>query len=121
MDRRKELTCIICPTSCRLTVELGDGDTIKSCEGYKCKRGEIYVREEVFDPKRILTTKVRVIGGQVRMCPVRSDKPIPKEILKEAVSVVAKIQVPSPIKIHDVLVKNFLGLNADIIATRDID
>ena len=58
----RELTCIGCPMGCPLTVTMEAGEVI-SVTGNTCKRGDIYARKEVTNPTRIVTSTVRVTGG----------------------------------------------------------
>ena len=65
---KRELICIGCPMGCPLTVQLEDGE-ILSITGQTCKRGEVYARNEVTNPTRIVTSTVMVEGGKVgKMC-----------------------------------------------------
>jgi CxxC motif-containing protein len=114
----KEIRCIVCPTGCLVHVENVNGELI--IEGHSCKRGEVYAREEFVSPKRILTTTIRVENGFLPLIPVRSDKPLPKERLQEALNQIALTKIKAPIKMGELLIKNVLGLNANIIASRDL-
>jgi CxxC motif-containing protein len=114
----KDIRCIVCPTGCLVHVENVNGELI--IEGHSCNRGEEYAREEFIAPKRILTTTIRVENGFLPLVPVRSDTPIPKEKLKETLKEIAQTKVKAPIKMGDVLIKKVLGLDANIIASRDL-
>ena len=113
-----DIRCIICPTGCLVHVESVNGELI--IEGHSCKRGEEYAREEFISPKRILTTTMRVEKGFLPLIPVRSDKPIPKDRLEETLKLIAKAQTTAPIKMGDTLLENVLGLEINIIASRDL-
>ncbi len=114
----KEIRCIVCPTGCFVHVENISGELV--IEGHSCKRGEVYAREEFISPKRILTTTMRVENGFLPLIPVRSDKPIPKERLGEALKQIAFTKIKAPIKMGDVLLKDILGLEVNVIASRDL-
>ncbi|UCC18528.1 MAG: DUF1667 domain-containing protein [Promethearchaeota archaeon] len=114
----KDIRCIICPTGCLVHVENVNGELI--IEGHSCKRGEEYAREEFVAPKRILTTTMQVENGFLPLIPVRSDKPIPKDRLEETLKEIAKIESKAPIKMGDILIENVLGLDINIIASRDL-
>ena len=114
----KDIRCIICPTGCLVHIENVSGELI--IEGHSCKRGEEYAREEFIAPKRILTTTIRVENGFLPLVPVRSDKPIPKEKLEETLKQIAKAIIKAPIKMGDILLKKVLGLDINIIASRDL-
>ena len=114
----QDIRCIVCPTGCLVHVENVNGELI--IEGHSCKRGEEYAREEFVAPKRILTTTMRVKNGFLPLIPVRSDKPIPKDRLKDALKEIAQTVTNSPIKMGDILIENVLGLEINIIASRDL-
>ena len=114
----KEIRCIVCPTGCMVHVENINGELI--IEGHSCKRGEEYAREEFISPKRILTTTMRVENGFLSLVPVRSNKPLPKDKLEETLKEIAHKQIEAPIKMGDVLIENVLGLDINIIASRDL-
>ena len=110
-----ELTCIVCPMGCRITVEKVDGRLHVS--GNTCKRGEKYALQESVCPMRTLTTLVRVRGGEGTLCTVKTREAIPKAMLEEALGVVKGVCVDAPVKIGDVVVKNIAGTGVDLVAT----
>lgn len=115
----RKIRCIICPTGCEIIVKaLPDGT--KTFEGYTCNRGLEYAKQEFFEPKRILTTTIRVENGFLPLVPVRTDKPILKERLNDALKEIANVKVKAPIKKGQVIIENILGLEANIIASRDL-
>ena len=114
----KDIRCIICPTGCLVHVENVNGELI--IEGHSCDRGEEYAREEFVAPKRILTTTMQVESGFLPLVPVRSDTPIPKDRLEETLKEIAKTKTKAPIKMGDILIEKVLGLEINIIASRDL-
>ena len=70
----KNLICIVCPRGCHLTI-----DENMNVSGNTCKRGEVYARNEVTHPTRMITSTVRIIGGELERLPVATSAPIPKE------------------------------------------
>lgn len=64
---------------------------------------------------RTLTTTVAIEGGGV--VAVKTNKPIPKELLFECMNAVNSARAKSGTKIGDVIIKDILGTGADIIAT----
>ena len=114
---KKTMTCIECPQSCALTVDIENCQVVK-VSGNQCPRGEAYARAEVENPVRILTGTVLAHGLEMKMVPVRTDKPIPKVKVAEAAAELKKIKVTKPLGINDVIVYNFLGLNVNLISTR---
>lgn len=99
----RELTCIGCPMGCPLTVTMEAGEVI-SVTGNTCKRGDIYARKEVTNPTRIVTSTVRVTGGDADMVSVKTKEDIPKGKIFECVKALKTVEVPAPVHIGDVLV-----------------
>ncbi len=117
---KRVMTCIECPQGCRLEIE-ADGRRVLSVAGQKCKRGDKYARQEIEAPMRTLTTSVLTGGLELKMLPVRTSKPIPKEKLFETMAAVKRIVVSSPVKAGAVVATDFLGLGVDLVACRSID
>ena len=114
----KVIRCIVCPTGCQIQAISKGSDIV--FEGYTCKRGLEYAQQEYFEPKRILTTTIRVENGFLPLIPVRTSKPILKEKLNEALNEIAKTQVNAPIEMGEILIENILGLEANVIASRNL-
>ena len=114
------ITCIICPVGCRARVTIENGK-ISEIEGLECSRGEEYVRRELEAPVRDFFTTVKIKGAAIPVLPVRSTQPIPKDKIMDCVSELAKIVVAAPVQTGEIIAKNPLGLEVDIVATRDLD
>ena len=117
---KKEITCIICPIGCTLVVEFRYG-SILNIEGFECKKGKNYASEELLNPVRTLTTTIVVKDGEISLISVKTAKPIPKDKLFEVMDALSKTEVSAPVKLGDILVKNILGLEADILATKNVE
>jgi CxxC motif-containing protein len=113
---KKNITCIICPLGCAISVE-GEGENIQSLTGQGCKRGEEYARNEFIHPLRILTSSVKVTGSKVPLVAVRTNKPMAKELLFQAIAEIRKVEARIPVKRGDVIIANILGTGVDIIAS----
>lgn len=112
-----ELTCIVCPIGCALRVEQNDDGEVVSVTGNTCPRGAKYGKDEVLHPVRTLTTTVRAAGTD-RLLPVKTDRPIPKEKLFEAMEKVNSLSVKAPIRIGDVLMDDLFG--AKLVAAANL-
>lgn len=117
---KRVMTCIECPQGCRLELET-DGSRFISVTGQKCKRGAAYARRETEAPARTLTTCVLTRGLELKMLPVRTSAPIPKERLFEAMEAVKRLVVTSPVKAGAVVAPDFLGLGVDLLACRRLE
>ena len=116
---KRELTCIGCPMGCPLTVEL-ENDAVTAVYGNTCPRGDAYARKEVTAPTRIVTTTVRVTGGELAAvsCKTRSD--IPKGKIFDVVRALKTVEIPAPVTIGQILLPNAAGTGVDVIATKNV-
>ena len=115
---KKELTCVACPLGCPIVVEV-EGSEVISVTGNTCKRGDTYARTEIVNPTRSLTTSVKVNGGVHPVVPVKSNKPVPKDMLFDCMKEINSVCVEAPVKIGQVIIENILGTGANIVATNN--
>ena len=118
METDKVVTCISCPRGCRIKVRTADGVPVE-IEGHQCRRGLLYAEAEVRNPLRILTTTVRVEGGERPVLPVRTRGPIPKELLGRATRELKEVTVRPPVEIGATIRANVAGTGVDVIAASD--
>ena len=112
----KIITCIVCPLGCDITVG-GEGKHIASLEGERCARGKEYAAMEFINPVRILTTTVKLEGADMPLLPVRSDKPVPKELLMQCMEEIKRVVVTAPVSRHHIVIPDILGTSVNICAT----
>lgn len=115
----RKMTCITCPTGCQLEVEGSVNGELK-ITGFQCRRGEEYAKNEVLNPKRVLTTTVKIKDGVLPLLPVRTAKAIPKGLLKQAMHTLADLEAKAPVQTGDVILTNLLDTGIDVIASREI-
>ncbi len=116
----KKLTCVVCPSGCNITVTVDDDGEIISVKGNTCPRGKQYAESEVTNPVRTLTSTVTLYTKNGRkMLPVRTDKPIPKSELMNAMALIHKTEVAAPIRAGETLVCDFIEKGTNLIACRD--
>ena len=113
-----EMICIVCPKGCHLTV---DEDNGYSVAGATCEKGVEYGKAELLAPVRVLTSTVKLTGGNIRRCPVRTNGAIPKDKLFDVMAELNKTVLMAPVKIGQVVIPNILDAGIDIIVTRNID
>jgi CxxC motif-containing protein len=119
MLEKQTITCVACPKGCEVTVE-HDGDEIIDIMGNACPQGADYAKEEIVAPTRILPTTVRVKNGALPLCPVKTTKQIPLEMIHDAMEIIGEKEVEAPVKLGQVIVENILDSGADVVATRDL-
>lgn len=106
--------CIKCPVGCRLIVDNIDEEI--TVIGNKCTRGAEFGRQEFTNPKRTVTSLIKVINGDKPVLPVKTTKPVYKENIRSVLDKIAKISVPAPIKIGDIICKD-IEEGVDLVAT----
>ncbi len=119
-----QFNCTTCPSECLLTVEVErDADDavveVRSVTGNSCPRGDKFAHQEL--PMRVLTTTVAVSGGDEALLPVRTAEAIPLALHTQTMSLIRGLVVKAPIRMGDVVLKNLLNTNIDLIASMDID
>ncbi len=116
---RKEYTCIMCPTGCEMEAEI-DGMTISSVEGAACNKGVEYVEQEILNPQRNIATSVLVENGDIPLVSVRLTGTIPKARIFDVMNEIKKVRLSAPVKMGQILIKNVVGLDSDVIATKNV-
>ena len=117
---QKNLTCIGCPLGCQITVVLENGEVI-SVTGNTCKRGDDYARKEVTSPTRIVTSTVKVEGGNAPTVSVKTKSDIPKDKIFDCAKALKEVVVQAPISISDVVLSDVAGTGVDIVATKSVE
>ena len=112
----KQFICIACPRGCHLKV-----DENLNVTGNLCPKGEIYGKAEATNPVRTITSTTRVVNRAEVLVTVKTSVPIPKGMMSEVMKEINKLRANAPIKIGDILLKNVLGLDSDIVATKNIE
>lgn len=118
----KKLTCICCPLGCSIEADM-QGGSVVAVRGNGCPNGEKYAHTELTAPVRTLTSTVALVNSKsgMRLAPVRSSEPIPKDKLFDCMKEIANISVSAPVHIGDTVLQNAAGTGISIIITRDIN
>lgn len=116
----KEYTCIVCPNGCEIKMQT-EGQEIKMIEGNLCDKGKEYVTQEFLAPKRMVTSSVAVLGGELPLASVRTSAPIPKEKIFEAVKEIKGITLTAPVHAGQVVISNLFGSGCDVIVTKTVN
>ena len=112
----RNITCIICPKGCGITVEeTADGLKV---QGNVCPRGEKYAIEECTHPVRTVTSFIRVANREDTMVSVKTESPISKDKIFDIMKLIREKSVEAPVIIGDVIIENVFGTN--VIATKDV-
>lgn len=107
----KTITCILCPNGCEINYDL---------EGGMCGKGPEYVKNEILNPKRTLTSSVSVTGGAIPLASVKTTGSIPKEMLREAMKLISEIAVEAPVELGQIIRKDFMEEGINLVATKAV-
>ena len=114
---KKELICIVCPMGCHLEVDVENDYAVT---GNECKRGIAYAKKELTNPTRTITSTVKITGGIYNRLPVKTDKEIDKTLIFDVMELLNDVNVKSPIHMGDIILKNVLGTDVNIVASRSM-
>jgi len=115
--RSRELICVSCPLGCTLTVRAKSG-SLRSVTGNRCKKGIAYAEQEMTNPRRQVSTTVRIEGASIALLPVKTRGPVPKETVLEIVRAANAIVARAPIRLGDTVQSDVAGTGVDLVATR---
>ena len=113
-----KLICITCPKGCTLEVHR-EGDTVVKVE-QGCKRGHEYANRELVDPRRMVSSTVKISGGVHPLLPVYTSDAFPKPRIPELMSALRSLKIKAPVRMNEVVIKDALGTGINILASRDI-
>ena len=117
---KRELTCIGCPLGCSVTVTL-DNNEIVSVTGYSCEKGNIYARNEVTKPVRVVTSTIRCdIEGKEFFLPVKTKEAIPKEKIFECMKEINSCILNHTVNIGDTVIENVAETGIPVVAAKSI-
>lgn len=118
--KKEKLICIGCPMGCNLTVSIGKDGQAVEVVGNTCKKGEIYGKKEVTDPRRTVTSTVKILKGNHPVLSVKTNGDIPKDKIKQCMKEIKKTVVSAPITEGEIVVKDVAGTGVNVIATKNI-
>lgn len=65
-------------------------------------------------------TEALISDADQPLLPVRSEKPVPKELLADCMKVLKAVDVKAPVKRYDVIVENICGCGVNIVASDSV-
>lgn len=93
------ITCTVCPNGCQVKWDEMAG----SFTGNRCLRGADFALQERKNPKRIVTTTVRVRDGHQPLVAVRTKVPVEKDRVIEVVKELRSMNVGTNVRVNDVV------------------
>lgn len=119
MADKRVVTCMGCPKSCQVSVNL-ERDTILHIKGYRCGKGKVYAEKEIKNPVRVVTSTVCIQNGTQNRLPVRTREGIPMTMMLDCIRQLRAVEVRAPVKSGDVILKDFNGTGIEIVASKDV-
>ena len=113
----KELICIVCPKGCHPKVDEDNGYAVT---GNGCPRGAEYGKAELTNPTRTITSTVRIHGATYERCPVKTNAPIPKALIADAMRLLNEVDLQAPVRVGEVVIADVCGTGVAFVATRNM-
>lgn len=117
--------CTTCPSECALTIETRIDENgvehVLSVQGNRCARGRKFAEQEIIRPMRTLATTIVVRGGDEKLLPVRTARPIPRDLHLSAMRDIRHTSVTAPVHMGDVVMSDLLGTGVDLVASMNVD
>lgn len=112
----KEVICIVCPKGCHVKASYQNGEW--SFEYNECQRGPEYVKKELTNPTRIITSTVVIEDAIDRRLPVYTSDGVPKGMIFDVMREINKVRVKAPIKMGDIIIDNILDTGVSLVASK---
>ncbi|MCD8146836.1 MAG: DUF1667 domain-containing protein [Clostridiales bacterium] len=117
MRKITEVICPCCPNECRVRVDETNGNAVT---GNGCSNGEAFAIHELTNPKRRVEGEVRVTGGILDRCRVKTDQIVPMETLGNIAQALSELTVEAPVMVSQVLVRDLAGTGANLLSCQTI-
>ena len=88
--------------------------------GNACPRGAEYGRNELKNPKRVITSTVRTASSEFCRCPVKTNGAIPKEKMFEVMKMLEDIELKVPVHTGDIVIENLFSTGVHVVACKEI-
>jgi CxxC motif-containing protein len=118
MTEDRTIVCIACPIGCRLEVTVR-GEAI-GVTGNRCPKGELYGREEVLSPRRVVTGVVRTDSPLFPYAPIRTDAALPRALIGALMSALAEARAPLPLRTGERFLTDFQGTGVNVVFSRTL-
>jgi CxxC motif-containing protein len=99
----------------------GEGSAPLWAEGAECAKGREYAERELTDPRRTLTSTVKVRGGCFPLVSARSSAPLPKHMLLPAAALLRGVSLQAPVAAGQVILPDIMGTGTALVATGTVE
>lgn len=115
-DVNHQMICIRCPVGCLISVVKEEEDLL-SITGNSCPKGEEYAGKEMTAPTRMLTSFVKVTGGNHEVVSVKASEEVPKNKIFDCMEEIRYTRVKAPVNVGDIIIENVAETGINMIAT----
>ncbi|MDY0236506.1 MAG: DUF1667 domain-containing protein [Gudongella sp.] len=115
---QKTFKCQVCPVGCTLQVSIINNVLI--IEGNRCSRGVEYAKSVNETSPQVLFGRCLLLNASMGRLPVKTTKAIPAELKYQVMENIRNTSVNAPITKGQVIIKNILDLNIDVISMRKV-
>lgn len=86
---KNSVTCVVCPNGCQVKWNR----EMNVFTGNKCSRGKDYVRQELTDPHRTVTTTIKCSSDEHCLFPIRLMHQVRKSEVRETVKMISDLRI----------------------------
>lgn len=108
--KQGNMICTVCPNGCVMQVETEPFRV----SGNQCEKGESFAKQEIHNPKRVVTS---IVKAGNRTVSVRTDCTIEKTKIFDVLEAIKKVHVPLPVVPGQTVAKNIAATGASLVAT----
>ena len=98
----------------------GSGKGIQASEENTENKRPEYAKQELCDPRRIVTAVVPCNSALQPYIPVRTDRELPKHLIDRLLNILYRCRVEIPVRRGDILIENFENSNVNVIFSSTI-
>lgn len=115
---QKTFKCQVCPVGC--TLKLSETNNELTIEGNKCSRGLEYAKSVYKTSPQILYGRCLLSNASMGRLAVKTSGPIPEDLKNQVMEQIRNTSIKAPVKKGQVIIKNILDLDIDVISMRKV-
>ena len=117
MDQ-KTFKCQVCTLGCTLNVSDKNNELI--IEGNKCSRGLEYAKSVYKTSPQVLFGRCLLSNASMGRLPVKTSRPIPANLKNQVMEQIRNTSIKAPVVKGQIIIKNILNLNIDVVSMRKV-
>jgi CxxC motif-containing protein len=89
-------------------------------DGSTCKIGKEYAKDELLNPRRIVTSTIKVTNGCRSLVSVWTTGAVLKDKVYDIMNELERVVIEAPVKVHQIIIKNICNLGVDIESSGNV-